>query len=248
VAATRQSTEFPWPALEPLGAEIPPNAPRTLAVFSESLRLYFAKGGRLFEQTYDNKHQSKSVEEIRLSGGMQDTRISVWLQVVTLVAVMFVVLGTMRRRTPAPEGEEAQTVELALAPLGRRFAGGVVDALPVIITMIVVSIVAIKANPDNPAQKVMETPYALALLGASVVYLLHTTITELLWDRSVGKMIFGMKVVGVDGKQAARSAIASRNILRIVDLMMLFPLLMVIFSPLRQRAADIAAGTVVVDA
>jgi len=44
-----------------------------------------------------------------------------------------------------------------------------------------------------------------------LVYLLHTLITELITDRTIGKMIFGLRVVGLDGNRPSRGAIIVRQ-------------------------------------
>ena len=61
------------------------------------------------------------------------------------------------------------------------------------------------------------------------------------------QQIFGLRVANLDGSRVTPRAAVVRNVLRIVDLTLaLFPLVMVFFSPLRQRLGDVAAGTLVV--
>ena len=80
-----------------------------------------------------------------------------------------------------------------------------------------------------------------------MLYLLHTSLAEALFGRSIGKACCRLRVVGLDGRPASPGAIVTRNMLRIIDLaMVFFPLLLILFSPLRQRAGDVAAGTLVV--
>jgi uncharacterized RDD family membrane protein YckC len=51
----------------------------------------------------------------------------------------------------------------------------------------------------------------------------------------------------LDGERAPPGSLLTRNLLRLIDLsMVLFPLVLVFYSPLRQRAGDVAAGTLVV--
>ena len=72
-------------------------------------------------------------------------------------------------------------------------------------------------------------------------------LAEALFARTLGKAIFGLRVANLDGSRVTARAAVVRNILRIVDLTLaLFPLVMVFFSPLRQRLGDVAAGTLVV--
>src|SRR5690606_14755479 len=87
------------------------------------------------------------------------------------------------------------------------------------------------------------------LLGAAALYVLHTLTLELLTGRSLGKMIFGLRVTDFNGAPPARSALLVRNLLRILDVYILFPLplLLVLYTPLRQRMGDLAARTIVVE-
>ena len=79
------------------------------------------------------------------------------------------------------------------------------------------------------------------------VYVVHTTIAEWLTGRSLGKMACGLKVVSLDGSRPTFGQVALRNFLRVIDAGLGFlPLLLVPFSPLRQRVGDAAAGTLVV--
>jgi uncharacterized RDD family membrane protein YckC len=60
-------------------------------------------------------------------------------------------------------------------------------------------------------------------------------------------LCFGLRVVGLDGGRARPGALLTRNLLRVIDLsVFFFPLVLVLYSPLRQRAGDVAAGTLVV--
>ena len=54
-------------------------------------------------------------------------------------------------------------------------------------------------------------------------------------------------MVGLDGQRPGPGPLLTRNLLRIIDLLIaFFPLVLVLYSPLRQRAGDVAAGTLVV--
>ena len=60
-------------------------------------------------------------------------------------------------------------------------------------------------------------------------------------------MACGLKVVSLDGSRPTLGQVALRNVLRVIDAGLGFlPLLLVHFSPLRQRVGDAAAGTLVV--
>ena len=58
-----------------------------------------------------------------------------------------------------------------------------------------------------------------------------------------------LRVISLDGKPPTRGQMVTRNLLRLIDAGLIFlPVLLVPFSPLRQRAGDTAAGTVVITA
>jgi len=80
-----------------------------------------------------------------------------------------------------------------------------------------------------------------------VLYLLHTTVSEVASARTLGKLVFGLRVVSLDGTRPSAGALLTRNLLRLIDLALgFFPLVLLVYSPLRQRAGDVAAGTLVV--
>jgi uncharacterized RDD family membrane protein YckC len=67
--------------------------------------------------------------------------------------------------------------------------------------------------------------------------------------RSLGKLLMGLRVIGLDGQPARPGALVTRNVLRVIEVGLGFlPVLMVLLFPLRQRAGDVAAGTLVVTA
>jgi uncharacterized RDD family membrane protein YckC len=125
------------------------------------------------------------------------------------------------------------------APIARRAAAGFIDLL-VLAGFATVSFLLFHDHP-NPMM-----PMEVASAAGPIGYLLYTTLTELLLGKTVGKMILGLKIVGLDGAAPTRSMIVRRNLLRITDLPPSPMLLLVLLSPLRQRVGDIAAGTLVV--
>ena len=78
------------------------------------------------------------------------------------------------------------------------------------------------------------------------IYLLHTTVLEMIFARSLGKLLVGTRVAALDGSRPSPGAILVRNILRLVDIILVFIPLLFVFSTLRQRLGDMAAGTIVV--
>jgi uncharacterized RDD family membrane protein YckC len=157
-------------------------------------------------------------------------------------------IGSMQHR-PAIRAAVGRVDQLQLAPLKRRLVGGLIDMAPMAVGFIVADrMLAGAGQPAVTAVKLTIDSPAFAALAAGVgLYLLLTTVLELVLGRSLGKLLTGTRVAALDARAPAPSAVLIRNLLRIVDLMMLFfPLAFVIFSPLRQRVGDMAAGTIVV--
>jgi uncharacterized RDD family membrane protein YckC len=121
-----------------------------------------------------------------------------------------------------------------------------IDLSPVLITAGIVASHFPSTSTDQLTQDMLHAAMQKPLLIAMIGVIAHTTIAELLLARSVGKLLLGLRVVTIDGRKPTPGAIVVRNLLRIVDLTLYFPLFMILYSPLRQRVGDIAAGTVVV--
>ncbi len=123
-----------------------------------------------------------------------------------------------------------------------RLMAGVIDAAPLILAYFYM---AMNYGPDADGAEPAEA--RLIVSAGLLAYLLLTTLTEVFAGRSFGKMLFGLRVISIDSRPATRGQLATRNILRLIDVLLtFFPLLLIPFSPLRQRAGDAAAGTIVV--
>jgi uncharacterized RDD family membrane protein YckC len=83
--------------------------------------------------------------------------------------------------------------------------------------------------------------------GAFLIYVVHTTIGEALYGRSIGKYLFGLRVVSYNGDRVPAGRIVLRNLMRMLDATLIYvPLFLLIFTPLRQRVGDLAARTIVI--
>jgi len=165
-----------------------------------------------------------------------------WLEVVLLAFLGFTVGANVFRQWTTGEGQpDAET--LAPAPLLPRFAAGMIDAVPIIAAVIFLIIQANRMDKNalqNP--EILFTPTNLIIAASALVlYLLHTTVVEIFAGRSAGKWLLGLKVVTVEGTAPTQGQFLMRNVLRMVD-----PLVMIFLSPLRQRSADTIASTMVV--
>jgi uncharacterized RDD family membrane protein YckC len=129
--------------------------------------------------------------------------------------------------------------------MGRRVLGGAIDLLPILIALVVAT--QLTPPPEGlDAPMTYASPQVAWIAAGIAIYLLHTTACELIFARSLGKFATGTRVAALDGTRPATLALLTRNLLRIVDIVLVFPPVFVFFSPLRQRVGDMAAGTLVV--
>lgn len=167
-----------------------------------------------------------------------------WVEPLLTVLLLFTIVSSLRRRRELQE--TMQTAQnLPLAPYGRRFLAGAIDALPLAVSVGLVYFWEKQA--EHSGGPLFAARSQVAALAGVLVYLLHTSVTEIAFGRTLGKALLGLRVVGLDGQRPTPGAMLTRNLLRLIDLsMVLFPLVLVLYSPLRQRAGDLAAGTLVV--
>lgn len=165
------------------------------------------------------------------------------LQLVILLVLSTLALLTFRKRPVALPGLQAVS-GLELAPIPRRVAAGLLDAAPLLAALAY-------AIPRFEALSGAVTPadigaLAKPLLGGFAVYLIHTTICEMIWGKTIGKFLFGLRISSYDGSPVPRERAFLRNLLRVVDVGMCVPWLMLAMTPMQQRLGDIAARTIVV--
>ena len=93
----------------------------------------------------------------------------------------------------------------------------------------------------------LSSPAGLSAMLGIALYVLHTTLSELLTGgRTIGKWLMGTRVMTLTGVAPTASQLLARNALRIIDLLLAgVPLLSIYQSPLRQRVGDMMAGTIV---
>jgi uncharacterized RDD family membrane protein YckC len=226
-------------------------ADRAVATALRRLRLLVLPGDRqLIEQPFapDGAPLGPPTQVTVLQSlGQPDPRVQHFMQLVVLILLTFILFGTFRRRGPLQEAMR-KADRSALAPLFPRFVAGLIDAVPL---LIVPAYVAARAVAENDTAAHVEARFldpqvqmwqAVTILA----YLVHTTASELLAGRTLGKALLGLRVTSLDGSPPPTRAVLSRNLLRIIDVILPLLLLMVAFSPLRQRLGDVAAGTLVV--
>ena len=243
-------TLFP---LEGAGAAIPlrwsgnttPDALPDITWTGGWLRVVGLHDNRLYGQRYDTSGNTDgNAVELAIPSDQTPDRIRYWLTLVVTAALAASLMAGIRQRA-AMRRAHVDFVPPSPAPLLPRLAAGLIDAMPIIIATILIQ----RHNlPGTDAvNRIAATPALIGMLISAGVYILHTTITEMIFARSLGKYLLGLRVVAIDGKPATVPALLLRNLLRVIDLFIAFlPLVLVIISPLRQRVGDAAAGTMVV--
>jgi uncharacterized RDD family membrane protein YckC len=227
--------------------ESAPADPRSAARAAEAIRLYSAAGDHVYEQAYgsDGSPMGKRAELV-VDLVSPDSEIQNWLAPTLTVIVTMLLFGAARRGGIAELPPSLAQAHLSLAPLFPRFTAGAIDAVPVMLSILYAAWqMSIQGVTEGMPSNDQLVPF---YIGAGV-YVLYTIGAELLFGRTLGKWIFGLQIVSDDGTRPTRVALLVRNVLRLVDLLLIWlPLAMVLFSPLRQRLGDLAAGTLVVRA
>ncbi len=219
---------------------------RDLATAIGSIRCIYLHGEQVMEQTYDlDGAATGSPTPLALPMLSSVGGLSQYVNAAVMIALTFAAIATLRRR-----GAIQRTVlsadAIPLARHGRRLLGGLIDLFPMLlVTPFVLSLQGIPLE-----QAVYDTAAGeLASVIGLASYLAHTALFEMLFTRSIGKMVVGLRVVALDGTRPTPGALLARNFLRIVDVaLVLLPLALILYSPLRQRIGDIAGGTLVIDA
>jgi uncharacterized RDD family membrane protein YckC len=216
--------------------------------------LYYDAAGKLLENNYDPlppaaagaagpaSRPASEPTRILLPGRSISPWVERWIRPLLTIALLFTVIASLRRHRQMQEAM-ARAHKLPLAPPGRRLAAGLIDAAPLLAAAAVVWLR--RQQMDDPAGIWDDTIVRAALVCGVAFYFAHTTVTELLLGRTAGKLLCGLRVVALDGERPGPGALVIRNLLRVIDVLIV-PLALVLYSPLRQRAGDAAAGTLVV--
>lgn len=227
---------------------IPNSSPadRTVVTATGKFRMLAIVKGDVVEQDYVLPQLKP--DGARFTLGLPQTSVYVLIErvqwFVVAVALIAAFVGSMRQRSMIQEVPE-RLAGLTLAPMGRRFAAGAIDALPALLAFAYGYVHFALASNITEANR----PVILLLIywSAGIIYVVYMTGYETMAGRSLGKMLLGLRVVGLDGAPATPGALVTRNVLRIIDIgLWLFPLFIITIFPLRQRAGDVAAGTLVI--
>lgn len=230
--------------LTPISGSAPSS--RTVAFFSSAIRMVADVQGKLIEQDFaadtgmpGGPPATLKVPEIGPISRLQSLQF-----IVVSVALAIAVFGSFRQRMTV-RGTPLKPEEIPLAPYGRRLAAGLIDASPLILAVGAAVAHFHGTAPDlDPATEVI---ILVVYWASSFFYVLYTTIMEALLGRSIGKVMLGLRIILIDGSPPPPAALVTRNLLRLIDVGVFFlPLVMVLLFPLRQRAGDVAAGTIVI--
>jgi uncharacterized RDD family membrane protein YckC len=134
-------------------------------------------------------------------------------------------------------------VELPLARVGSRVLAAFADyvVLAVVLVLWSVGIVFLSDGLELRAG----WGIAIWLLGLFALEYGYFAVQEIAADgRTLGKRIFGLRVVARDGAAAGNGALLVRNLVRSIDLV--FGVVLMALDPLSRRLGDRLAGTVVV--
>jgi len=231
-----------------MAATLPSNlGPQTLVSAFGNLRWIAYTGDQQIEQDFSLDDFPKSFPPMAKMSAVPSLKPPVipmmpWIAG-DAIMVLLAALAALRQRRLS-ESETAVNradAKPRLAPLGVRFVAGLVDLAPILAVVALVQ----PANGANPLLAMGKSLGELLWLSMAA-YVLHTLAAELICGQSIGKMVFGLRVVDLKGNAPSAGAIVLRNLLRVADVTLGLPLLMVFLTPLRQRVGDLIAGTVVI--
>ena len=146
-----------------------------------------------------------------------------------------------------PEGTvtpEAVQLRLDIAGLGSRMIAWLLDSLIQAVIVIPVAIGFTADGVGSTAEVVI-----LSVIGFSILWLYYPLFEWLWGGRTPGKRAQRLRVVRTDGQPAGFPAVMVRNLIRIVEVMLLFgfpAVICMLVTPRAQRLGDLAAGTMVI--
>jgi uncharacterized RDD family membrane protein YckC len=218
------------------------DAPHAVAIANGAVRELLIANDKIYEQRLSaatGAPEGEPATAVLPAVSIQGLVVRV-LEVTLAVALVLALLSSMRKRGELTEGE-LDPARFRLAPFGLRLTAGLVDAIPIFAALLIVRF----RSPSSAAQPTL-SDWLIVAAGVAT-YLLLTTLVELAAGRSIGKMLTGLHIVGLNGRPASAGARVLRNLFRVIDLIIPgVPLALILFSPLRQRAGDLGAGTIVV--
>jgi len=184
-------------------------------------------------------------EKPRDGGGLASFMMAV------LVSLLAIALWQWQQKQPSPP----TAVPARVARVNVRLAAALIDmVLPVVVVFGVFQFFDFQEDrwsnlagvlADGPAgwSGIFTSPELLLSLAA---YLLHVTVGELFWGRSLGKRLCHLRVIALDGSKPTALSILVRNAVRVFEMMTGVLLIFMVISPARQRLGDLLARTMVI--
>lgn len=120
-----------------------------------------------------------------------------------------------------------------------RGLANIIDEILVILPLVAIASLT-KTGSDNS-----ETYMAIG----GVLLLIYLIVAEAVWGQTLGKKLFGIKVMMQDGKNCTVLGAILRNVFRIIDMIFggyLLAIIVMTITPKRQRIGDLIAKTVVI--
>lgn len=170
----------------------------------------------------------------------------IFIQMGAFVIAMVMMVLFYRR---APRGDQLVLPErVVLATFGRRIIAGTIDLVPGFLLAGLLFDVSLNETmrywPGNGLPKALPAMRpGFVVIGVTVM---HTTIFEFIFARSIGKWVTGLYVADLSGKPAPPVPSLIRAASRVFDLFAPLMLILAVISPGRQRLGDILARTLVV--
>lgn len=159
---------------------------------------------------------------------------------------MAVQLGRLEVETP-----DHVVLRYDLAAAGNRGFAAIVD-FAIASLVFVGALFAVGLGTTALGGQVLAPLFGVFVLLTFLIAWSYFVLLEWLWQgQTVGKRMFGLRVIRDDGAPAGFMAVLIRNLLRVVDFLPALyglGLVMVIASSRSQRLGDLAAGTYVVRA
>lgn len=147
--------------------------------------------------------------------------------------------------TPAHLAAEILSTELKISQAGfgrRALAFGIDFVLSVAVSVAFILPIALVPRPEGPGLLVI-IPLALTGIATAVLWF---PFFEAIIGQTPGKMLLGLAVVGEDGRPCTWGQAWIRRIPYLANALFLIDAVFVFFLPLRQRAFDRVAKTLVI--
>jgi uncharacterized RDD family membrane protein YckC len=139
----------------------------------------------------------------------------------------------------------------------RRVSAALIDFAIAVLCGIFVADLVFPAWMDELSKESQTNDLMGAWIGATALFVMmpYYAISEILWGRTIGKALLGLKVVSLSGGMT-RWRMLVRNLIRIVwtvpylgyGLLLFAELVLVCATPKNQRLGDLIAGTTVMRA